>query len=79
VGTLLVMTKKSYKKKSEVAHHGSKATSEDVTTTFEGLLTGLTTLGSFQTVQEFFELSDIEVVFGSGLAGRNRGGHVTYV
>jgi hypothetical protein len=53
VGTLLVMTKKSYKKKSEVAHHGSKATSEDVTTTFEGLLTGL--------------------------AGRNRGGHVTYV
>jgi hypothetical protein len=64
------MTKKSYKKKSEVAHHGS---------TFEGLLTGLTTLGSFQAAEEFFELINVEVIFGSGLAGRDGGGHVTYV
>jgi hypothetical protein len=73
------MTKKSYKKKSEVAHHGSETTSEDVTTTLEGLLTLLATLGSFQAAEEFFELIDIEVVFGGRLAGRDRGGHVTYV
>jgi hypothetical protein len=73
------MTKKSYKKKSEVAHHGSETTSKDVTTALEGLLTLLTTLGGFQAAEEFFELIDIEVIFGSGLAGRNGGGHVTYV
>jgi hypothetical protein len=73
------MTKKSYKKKSEVAHHGSKTASEDVTTTLEGLLTLLTTLGSFQAVEKFFELIDVEVVFGGRLAGRNGGSHVTYV
>jgi len=45
------MTKKSYKKKSEVAHHGSETTSEDVTTTLEGLLTLLATLGGFQAAE----------------------------
>lgn len=73
------MTTKAYKKKSEVAHHGSKALSKDITTPFKGLLTLLTTFGGLQTGKEFFKLINIEVVFGTALAGRDGGGHVTNV
>jgi len=73
------MTEKSYKKKSEVAHHGSKTASEDIAATFKRLLTLLATFGSLETVQKLFELGNVEVVVGVGLAGRDGGGHLTYV
>jgi len=71
------MATKSYKKKSEVAHHASKASGKDVATTLKRFLTLLATLGSLETGEKLFKLINIEVVFGSGLAGRNGGGHVT--
>ena len=71
------MTKKFYKKKSEVAHHGSETTGEDIAATFNRLLTLLATFGSFQAVEELFKLTDVEVAIDGGLAGRD-GGHLTH-
>ena len=63
------MTKKSYKKKSEVAHHGSKATRKDVAATFKRFLALLATFGSFQATQQFFEFINIKVIaFGTSLS-----------
>lgn len=73
------MAYKSYKKKSEVAHHRSKTLSKDVATAFQGFLTGLTTLGSFQAIQKLFKLIDVKVIFSAGLADGDGTGHVYVV
>jgi len=70
------MAYKSYKKKSEVAHHRSKTLGVDVATAFEGLLTLLTTFGAFKTIQEFFKLSDVEIIVSTGLANGYRASHL---
>jgi hypothetical protein len=57
----------SYKKKSEVAHHRSETTSVDVTTTFQGLLALLTTLGRFQATEKLLETIDVKIIVGGRL------------
>jgi len=56
------MAYKYYKKKSEVAHHGSQALSINVTAAFQRLLTLLTTFGTFQALKELLELINIKIV-----------------
>jgi len=63
------MAYKYYKKKSEVAHHASKALSINVTTTFQGLLTLLASFRTLKTLKKLLELIDIKIVVnGSGIS-----------
>lgn len=62
--------------RSEVAHHAGKTLCKDVATAFQGFLALLTTFGSFQFVKQLLELVNIKVIFGAGLTGRYRRGHV---
>jgi hypothetical protein len=46
----------------EVAHHATKAGSEDVTATFKGFLTLLPAFGGLKTIEQLLKLIEIEVV-----------------
>jgi hypothetical protein len=71
------MAYKSYKRKSEVAHHGSKALSEGITTAFKALLALLATLRTLKAAKELLKLIDIKIIVSVGLASRNRrSGHL---
>jgi len=69
------MAYKSYKKKSEVAHHRSKTLSEDIATAFGRLLTLLTTLGRFQAIKQLLKLGNIKIIVGGALAS---GGSISH-
>jgi len=70
------MAYKSYKKKSEVTHHRSKALGKDVTATFGRFLALLTTLGGFQALKQLLELIDVKVVIAGALTGRGGVSHL---
>jgi len=67
------MANKVYKKKSEVAHHRSKALSIDVTTALERLLALLATLRTLKALEQLLKLINIEVVVRVSLTGRSSG------
>jgi hypothetical protein len=70
------MAYKSYKKKSEVAHHRSKTLSEDIATAFGRLLTLLTTLGRFQARKQLLKFINVKIIICGALAGGRSVGHL---
>jgi hypothetical protein len=59
----------------EVAHHATKAGSEDVTATFKRFLTLLATFRGFKPSKQLLKLVDIKIVVSSTLTSRS-GSHV---
>ena len=70
------MAYKSYKKKSEVAHHRSKTLSKDVATAFGRLLALLTAFGGLQALKQLLKLVDVKIIVRGALACGSGVGHL---